>query len=607
MRAFRLSSLRTALGSVLVAAAAAQGGGVTLVRDLNPGPGDGFTPVIAMLGDVAFFAGNDGVLGQELWLTDGTAAGTRLVLDINPGGAGSVPRGLVACNGVLLFSADDGVHARELWRSDGTAAGTRMVKDISSFPLGSVIDPMVAVGGTVCFGGNDPVTGTELWKSDGTEAGTVLVKDIARQPSPSQSSQPSQFLVLGSTLLFTADDHAAFGRELWKSDGTEAGTVLVKDIHPGPSTSTSPFPLPMVVLGARVHFAATDGTHGFELWTSDGTTAGTAMVIDLNPGQASALALSLLTPGAMRAFGGILLFAADDGVSGIEPWHSDGTAAGTQRLSDIAPGIAASTPHQFVVAHDTAFFVANDGVHGAELWATDGTTSGTRLVLDANIGSASGLGLGAQMAACGSGRRVVFAADDGSSGVEPWQSDGTATGTLRITDLCPGTTGANPVLFARLRARMLFGANDGAHGTELFALPLAAVGATLVERHGTGCPGTAARVPRVTWTGLPQLGAGGFGVGVADARPAASAVLAASAQRAALPLDGGCTWLVQAPPVALLLQTTGAGTAFYPVPIPNDPALLGGECAFQFGILDPNGAFGGVACFSDGLFVVAGR
>src|SRR5262249_60144077 len=84
-------------------------------------------------------------------------------------------------------------------------------------------------GGTAVFRGGDGVTGRELWKSDGTAAGTVLVKDI--RPGPDYG-YPENLTGVGRTLFFTAND-GVNGQELWKSDGTEAGTVLVKDINPG--------------------------------------------------------------------------------------------------------------------------------------------------------------------------------------------------------------------------------------------------------------------------------------------------------------------------------------------------------------------------------------
>src|SRR5262249_45248093 len=134
-----------------------------------------------------FFTADDGVHGRELWKTDGTTTGTVLVQDIFPGSYGSYPDDLVMIGSTLFFTADDGVNGRELWKSDGTAAGTVLVKDIfpgpgGSLPLAPTVPNLTNVNGTLFFRANDGVTGGELWKSNGTAAGTVLVKDI--RPGP---------------------------------------------------------------------------------------------------------------------------------------------------------------------------------------------------------------------------------------------------------------------------------------------------------------------------------------------------------------------------------------------------------------------------------------
>ena len=118
----------------------------------------------------------------------------------------------------------------------------------------------------------------EMWKSDGTRAGTVLVKDIDRGRL---RYGPDDLTAVGDTLFFTADD-GIHGEELWKSDGTRAGTVLVKDIRPGDYASTASG-LDLTAVGDTLFFTADDGTHGSELWKSDGTRAGTVLVKDINP------------------------------------------------------------------------------------------------------------------------------------------------------------------------------------------------------------------------------------------------------------------------------------------------------------------------------------
>ncbi len=122
-----------------------------------------------------------------------------------------------------------------------------------SFPAG------VDIGGTLFFEADDGVHGFELWKSDGTEPGTLMVKDI----NPSVGSGPFHFTDAGGTAFFFADD-GVHGYELWHSDGTGTGTALVKDIMV--DTADVWRGLDMAEAGDIVFFSADDGIHGQELW-----------------------------------------------------------------------------------------------------------------------------------------------------------------------------------------------------------------------------------------------------------------------------------------------------------------------------------------------------
>ena len=129
-------------------------------------------------------------------------------------------------------------------------------------------------------------TGCELFKSDGTTAGTTLIKDIL---PGSTSSFPNYLTVLGNLVIFAAND-GINGEELWKSNGTAAGTVLVKNIDTTPLNYPPDgfgrsYPEGLVVMGNKVYFKARDNSHGTEVWRTDGTTAGTVMVRDLYPGS----------------------------------------------------------------------------------------------------------------------------------------------------------------------------------------------------------------------------------------------------------------------------------------------------------------------------------
>ena len=139
---------------------------------------------------------------------------------------------------------------------------------------------LTGVGGRLFFTADDGIHGTGLWKSDGTRAGTVLVKDIDLRRDTDTSEYGPYLTGVGGTLFFT-DDDGTHGRELWESDGTRAGTVLVKDIHPDAYDS---YPSSLTGVGGTLFFTARDGIHGSELWKSDGTRAGTVLVKDIQPG-----------------------------------------------------------------------------------------------------------------------------------------------------------------------------------------------------------------------------------------------------------------------------------------------------------------------------------
>ncbi len=444
---------------------------VSLVADVNTATNNATPgPFVSASGSVLFGA-TDGINGRELWKSDGTAAGTVMVKDINPLGSSS-PAALSSISaGTTLFFADDGTHGIELWKTDGTAAGTQLVKDINPGSGISVRLPnpaggpqptpvIVALGGVGYFEASDGISGYALWRSDGTEEGTYQVKDI--NPSTATSSSApgvTSLKVFNNAIFFVADDGSA-GAEVWRSDGTNAGTQILKDIAPGVGSSS---PARLTVSGSNLFFAATDQTaFGNELWKSDGTTTGTVMVKDINPGGNSS------TPQNLCDVNGTLFFQAGDGVNGSELWKSDGSGGGTTLVKDIVAGATSPKMDSFTNVGGTLFLaVSANGVDGRELWKSDGTGAGTAEVKDIVPGSGSGVPSSPNFTSFNN--KLYFAGTDGAAdGIELWTSDGTAAGTVMVKDISLGAGNGSPANLYVAGSTLLFSATDVATGSELW-------------------------------------------------------------------------------------------------------------------------------------------
>jgi ELWxxDGT repeat protein len=209
--------------------------------------------------------------------TVGGESPAQRVLDIQLGGVGSNPDELIDVNGQLFFFADDGLHGSELWTSDGTESGTYLVKDINPGPAGSLptflIDSFLAVDNTLYFSADDGTNGVELWKSDGTAAGTTMVADI----NPGPASSYPLYLTSFDNRVFLVASKSGVGDELWVTDGTAAGTTLFKDIRPGGGGSAVG---QLTEFDGELYFTGReDLTSGFALWKTDGTSGNVQQVL----------------------------------------------------------------------------------------------------------------------------------------------------------------------------------------------------------------------------------------------------------------------------------------------------------------------------------------
>jgi ELWxxDGT repeat protein len=487
--------------------------GTVMVKDINPSTtavNSSNPNALTAVGNLLYFNAYTEATGQELWKSDGTEQGTVLVKDIVPGAGSSEPRYIVDVNGVIFFSGSDGAFHYDLWKTDGTAAGTVMVKDLASGPYG-----LVNLNGTLFFLSDRGYT--RLFKSDGTEAGTV---ELTTANNERVYTSPVN---VNGTLFFEAYTTTP-GLALWKSDGTIAGTMMVKDINPQRDDYYFYTTNWRTSFKGSLFFAGYNDLQGSELWRSDGTEAGTNLVKEINGQGDSGIDYVV-------ALADKVVFRAQNGTQGAEVWKSDGTEGGTELLKDINPMLGSSYPYPFAVFNNVAYFVADDGVHGRELWKSDGTNSGTVLVKDGVFGpsslfsensfayfaqTANGLIYFTTFTSSTGGElwrtdgteagtyavtdlppgspinsivalenTIYFAFDDGINGAELWKSNGTIAGTVMVRNINPSSS-SSPNGFKILNGKLLFGANDGTNGYELWSSDGTEAGTVLLKNIDSG-------------------------------------------------------------------------------------------------------------------------
>jgi len=635
MRVLSILVLAAFLPTASLAAATAR-----LVTDLNASgssqiSGTGVGGLLLPLGGKMLFAAFEKGSGMELWGSDGTDVGTAMVRDVCPGSCSSSPKllgtagaagkqvavffiqpdlpsnspselwrtdgtrdgtllvasGLGSCfqsqvqtaevGGVLLFTAAKGQDCG-LWRTDGTAAGTRQLLGLG-IPFGLsklLVEDPVRIGNRLFF--FVPESGQiSLWTSDGSETGTQRVRSFAWNFDV-LDDHPRFLTAAGTRVFFLARGEQNGDEELWRSDGTPAGTQAVTHF-----TVPSPF-VPtrfLKALDGIVYFVADDVSGGEDLWRSDGTAAGTRRVTDFGYASPFGQDSFFIGPEQLAKAGGRLVFLANDGLTGWRIWTSGGTPATTQPLAGCAGSCPAVDPFKvaFVAAGNRIVFPASEAAHGTELWATDGTGAGTRLLRDACPGP------------CGSnpsdffpfGGKLAYLTGAVGTGWILGTTDGTPQGTSQLAVL--GFTAFDwqfsPVA---LGGRIFFPVADQRRGNQLWTSDGTPQGSGLVTLIGSG--------PDAAPTGLTAFGndlmftaCDGTDAGVwRSGGTAASTVLLAptridcSDSPTDLTAAGGLVFF-QAGEFgpALLWRSDGTDAGTFPVSPSVDPSYLGKPAAYQ--------------------------
>lgn len=392
---------------------------------------------------ITYFVADDGT-GNEVWKTDGTPVGTVKLKDINAAAAGSSPSNLTMVGSTLYFRANDGADV-ELWKSDGTTAGTvkldihltgssnptnffafsattlfvsatngtsgaelfkvvnggtpTLVADWNAGTASSSPNSFALMGGFAYFSATTAATGSELFRTNGTSI--TVVKDIVNGTT---GTGPRLLTTLGTYVYFScaATLGNSANQELWRTDGTDAGTVLVKETRDGVLTGN---PQNLTVYNNRLYFTANDGVNGTELWKHDPTLPiadanSTILFKNINPGSLSS------SPSNFYIFGGKLYFRASTPTSGSEPWVTDGTAVNTTLFKEIGPGPSSGGFSYPVTVGSAMYFVGKDNT-GSNVWVTDGRACGT-FALSPYPTAATASSLNVAVTGTG-GSKVIFA------------------------------------------------------------------------------------------------------------------------------------------------------------------------------------------------------
>jgi ELWxxDGT repeat protein len=338
------------------------------------------------------------------------------------GSLGLDPRSITPFNGKLYFSATfEGAYHNTLCVSDGTEAGTVSIKRINeenSTGWSTSLGYFVVYNGKLIFWDGYSM---KLWSSDGTAGGTQPFAGVRLNSNPVEYN---------GKLYFSGCDtvQSTPSYQLWVTDGTTAGTKLLRTTN----STGSGAPFNLFVLNNNLYFGAFDSTSYSQLWISDGTASGTRMLKKINA-TGAAFPYGSASPGNFTEFNNKLYFSADDGVTGRQIWTSDGTPSGTIRLTAINPGLDGFNPVGFTPYNGKLFFSAADTAAFYQLWATDGTLAGTTLI-KADHSLVNGIRGFQPTWLTVYKNKLYMSAYDSLHYTQLWASDGTTEGTSRITD-----------------------------------------------------------------------------------------------------------------------------------------------------------------------------
>ncbi len=448
----------------------------------NP-PTDGSNPPtsevpVAAFSGLLFSATGDINQGAELWASDGTEAGTRLVKDLNDAGS-SNPHNFVKAGNVHFFVASNNINGKELWKTDGTAAGTTLVKDIH--PSGDANPALLtALDNKLIFVASDD-TDRAVWVSDGTADGTVRVTNGSTGVDP---GTPSEMVAFNNKVYFAAGVQGTLSSELWSTDGTAAGTQLHR-VNPNrmpvtglPAGASTPYLganiRKMVATDDNLFFIGNNGNTNANFAALRVDTSNTVQRLGSDPGISE---LELVSFAANNAG---VAYSYNFGGGDIAGFYAKNNFA-RRAITTFSQGV--SRPTNLTALGDKLLFAVDSGSGGEELWVSTGFYNGTTRVKDIRPGNEdSDI---RDMTALGS--KAIFVARDGApgggmtAGEQLWVTDGTADNTLKINDQA-----TNINQFKEVSGKLYFTAASATHGNELWVTDGTFAGTKMVKDINTG-------------------------------------------------------------------------------------------------------------------------
>ena len=403
----------------------------------------------AVQGNHLYTAASTPATGEELYKYN-PASGFSLVKDITPGAAGGFPSGITPAFGKIAFVYYDTIaQQNELWAVNETN-GARLLAS------GSFYENLTPGNGLLYFISGTKEAGTELWKTNGTTEGTALVKDIY---TGTTSSSPQDLTYVNGTLYFNAASKNT-GTELWQSQGNAAGTKLITEIDKTATAYSGPYFYNGTIIdfpylgatgafaGKTYYFTATQPEMGYELYKSDGTGAGTVLAKDFIPGEGGS------NPQAFTSKKGVVYckgYAADSGIGSVDIYKADSLG----NISRVAASFDSYIYSYDVADNGWVYYVDFDIAAGSfRLRRTNGTDTNS-IILANNLSGQNG---GSVVKTVGN---TAYFTATGANGTELWKSNGSVAGTMQVKDINMGAGSSNPYSLTAFKNNIYFGADDG--------------------------------------------------------------------------------------------------------------------------------------------------